>query len=90
MPNSRTACMKYFARGLYWNEPIYFAIESAEDSVNVGVENSLYLYGNWTVWDSWRLDKLEEGDISLIREQQIAAIQEELEGLEPQVSLKEA
>ncbi len=90
VPNSRTACMKYFARGLYWNEPIYFAIESAEDSVNVGVENSLYLYGNWTVWDSWRLDKLEEGDISLIREQQIAAIQEELEGLEPQVSLKEA
>ena len=90
VPNSRTACMKYFARGLYWNEPIYFAIESAEDSVNVGVENSLYLYGNWTVWDSWRLDKLTDGDIALIRDQQIAAIQEELEDFEPQVSLMEA
>ncbi len=90
VPNSRTACMKYFARGLYWNEPIYFAIESAEDSVNVGVENSLYLYGNWTVWDSWRLDKLTDGDIALIRNQQIAAIQEELEDFEPQVSLMEA
>ncbi|MBR4131080.1 MAG: dockerin type I repeat-containing protein [Bacteroidaceae bacterium] len=90
VPNSRTACMKYFARGLYWNEPLYFAIENVEDSVNVGVENSIYLYGNWTVWDSWRLDKLESGDIDLIRNQQVAAIQEELDGLKPQVSLMEA
>ena len=94
VPNSRTACNKYFARGLYWNEPLYFAIESAEDSVNVGVENSLYLYGNWTVWDSWRLDKvsdsLGEGDIELIRNQQVAAIQEELATLEPQDSLMQA
>ncbi len=87
VPNSRTACMKYFARGLYWNEPLYFAIESVEDTVNVGVENSLYLYGNWTVWDSWRLDKLTDGDIELIRHQQMAAIQHDVEGLEPQVSL---
>ncbi|MBQ9294831.1 MAG: dockerin type I repeat-containing protein [Bacteroidaceae bacterium] len=90
VPNSRTACMKYFGRGLYWNEPIYFAIESAEDSVNIGVENSLYLYGNWTVWDSWRLDKLDDGSIDLIRQQQEAAIQHDLDELEPQVSLKEA
>ena len=90
VPNSLAACNKYFARGLYWNEPLYFAIESEEDSVNIGVENSLYLYGNWTVWDSWRLDKLDDGDIDLIRAQQVAAIQHELEGLEPQVSLMEA
>lgn len=90
VPNSLAACNKYFARGLYWNEPLYFAIESAEDSVNIGVENSLYLYGNWTVWDSWRLDKLSDGDVSLIRMQQVAAIQEDLEGLQPQVSLMAA
>ena len=89
VPNSLAACNKYFARGLYWNTPIYFVVESAEDSVKVGVENSLYLYGNWTVWDSWRLDKLEDGDIALIRQQQEAAIQHDLEGLEPQVSLME-
>ena len=90
VPNSLAACRKYFARGLYWNEPIYFAIENAEDSVNVGVENSIYLYGNWTVWDSWRLDKLTDGDIELIREQQASAIQEDLDNLQPQVSLMEA
>ena len=90
VPNSRTACMKYFARGLYWNEPLYFAIESVEDSVNIGVENSLYLYGNWTVWDSWRLDKLSDADVEIIRQQQEAAIQHDLEGLEPQVALMEA
>ena len=90
VPNSRTACNKYFARGLYWNEPLYFAIESPEDSVNIGVENSLYLYGNWTVWDSWRLDKLTDGDMNLIRQQQLAAFQDELETLEPQDSLRNA
>ena len=90
VPNSLAACNKYFARGLYWNEPLYFAVESEEDVVNIGVENSLYLYGNWTVWDSWRLDKLESGDVELIRNQQVAAIQEEIDGLEPQVSLMEA
>ena len=90
VPNSRTACNKYFARGLYWNEPIYFAIESSEDSVNVGVNNSLYLYGNWTVWDTWRLDRMTDGDMELIRNQQIAAFQNELETLEPQVALMDA
>lgn len=90
VPNSLAACRKYFARGLYWNEPLYFVIENAEDSVNIGVENSLYLYGNWTVWDSWRLDKLNEGDIELIRKQQLAAIQNDIEELEPQVSLMQA
>lgn len=90
VPNSRTACNKYFARGLYWNTPLYFAVESVEDSIRVGVENNMYLYGNWTVWDSWRLDKVEDGDIALIRQQQEAAIQYDLEDLEPQVSLMEA
>lgn len=89
-PNSLAACNKYFARGIYWNEPLYFAIESPEDSVNIGVENSLYLYGNWTVWDTWRLDKLADSDIDLIRAQQVAAIQVELDELEPQVSLMAA
>ena len=87
VPNSLAACRKYFGRGLYWNEPIYFFIENAEDSVNIGVDNNMYLYGNWTVWDSWRLDKLEDGDIDLIRNQQIEAIQDDLDGLEPQDSL---
>ncbi len=90
VPNSLAACNKYFARGLYWNEPLYFVIESPEDSVNVGVENNVYLYGNWTVWDSWRLDKLTDGEISFIRSQQIAAIQDELDKLEPQKSLMAA
>ena len=92
VPNSLAACRKYFARQLYWNEPLYFAIENAGDSVKIGVENSLYLYGNWTVWDSWRLDKLtgDTSDAQLIRSQQIAAYQEDLEDLEPQASLKEA
>ena len=90
VPNSLAACRKYFARGLYWNAPIYFAIESVEDSVNIGVDNNMYLYGNWTVWDSWRLDKVVDGGVELIRNQQVAAIQEELEGLEPQVSLMQA
>ena len=90
VPNSLAACNKYFGRNLYWNEPLYFAIENVGDSVNIGVENSLYLYGNWTVWDSWRLDKLTDGDIELIRNQQVAAIQEELENLEPQASLMAA
>ena len=89
-PNSLAACNKYFGRGLYWNEPLYFAIENEGDSVNIGVENSLYLYGNWTVWDTWRLDKLADGSIDLIRAQQVAAIQHDLESLEPQVSLMEA
>ncbi|MBR6030874.1 MAG: dockerin type I repeat-containing protein [Bacteroidaceae bacterium] len=90
VPNSLAACNKYFGRGLYWNEPLYFVVENAEDSVNIGVENNMYLYGNWTVWDSWRLDKLTDGDIDLIRKQQVDAIQEELESLEPQASLMEA
>ena len=90
VPNSLAACRKYFARGLYWNTPLYFVIESAEDSVNIGVENSTYRSGNWTVWDTWRLDKLTDGDMELIREQQIQALQEDLENLEPQDSLKQA
>ena len=90
VPNSLAACRKYFARNLYWNEPLYFVVESAEDSVHVGVENNVYLYGNWTVWDSWRLDKLDEGDMELIRQQQIESLQPELGELEPQYSLIEA
>ena len=90
VPNSLAACNKYFARGLYWNEPLYFAIENEEDTVNIGVDNSLYLYGNWTVWDSWRLDKLDAADADIIRTQQIDAIQHDIEELQPQVSLMAA
>ena len=89
-PNSLAACRRYFGKGLYWNEPIYFAIENAADSVNIGVENSTYLYGNWTVWDSWRLDKVADGTPELIRKQMAAAIQEDLELLEAQDSLVQA
>ena len=90
VPNSLAACNKYFARGLYWNEPLYFVIENEGDSVNIGVENSLYLYGNWTVWDSWRLDKLDGADADIIRAQQVAAFQHDLDELLGQVSLMEA
>lgn len=89
-PNSLAACRKYFAKGLYWNAPIYFAVASEADSIKIGVENCTYLYGNWTVWDSWRLDKVEDGTAELIRMQQAAAIQEDLDELEAQTSLVEA
>ena len=72
-------------KGDYWNQPIYFAVESEEDTVKIGVENRMYLHGNWTVWDTWRLEYVgdaTEENIQLIRSQQEAAIQDimELEG----------
>lgn len=85
VPNSLAAAHKRFMKGAYWNEPIYFAVESEEDTVKIGVENRIYLYGNWTVWDTWRLEYVGEAtddNIQLIRSQQEAAIQDiaELEG----------
>ncbi len=78
VPNSLAACNKYFGKGLYWNEPIYFAVESENDTVNIGVENRIYLQGNWTVWDTWRLEyvgEITDEHISLIRKQQSGNIQ---------------
>ena len=86
VPNSLAACHAYFLTGLYWNEPLYFVVESEQDTVKVGVENQMYLNGNWTVWDTWRLERVENADdataISLILAQQEKNIQilEELEG----------
>ena len=85
VPNSLAAAHKRFMKGDYWNQPIYFAVESEEDTVKIGVENRMYLHGNWTVWDTWRLEYVgdaTEENIQLIRSQQEAAIQDimELEG----------
>ncbi len=92
VPNSLAACNKWFSKGHYWNAPIYFAVESEEDTVLVGVENKLYLDGNWTVWDTWRLEYVSENTedaIKLIGEQQTENIQD-LSSLSAQASLVEA
>ena len=89
VPNSLAAAHKRFAKGAYWNAPVYFAVGSEQDTVKVGVENRIYLYGNWTVWDTWRLERVGDctGDnIDLIRAQQEAALQD-LDELEAQDSL---
>lgn len=92
VPNSLAAAHKRFMKGAYWNKPLYFAVESEQDTVKIGVENRMYLYGNWTVWDTWRLEYVGEPtaeNIELIRSQQEAALQDVSE-LEPQESLADA
>ena len=91
VPNSLAACRKYFGKGLYWNAPLYFYVESENDTINVGVENNMYEYGNWTVWDTWRLEYVgtAEEKADLIQKQQIANMQD-LSMLEAQTSLMEA
>lgn len=92
VPNSLAACRVYFSKQLYCNEPIYFVVNSKEDEVKIGVENHMWLQGNWTVWDRWRLEKVEKSDeeiAELIRQQQEGNLQE-LDELEPQDSLMEA
>lgn len=92
VPNSLAACHAYFLTGLYWNEPLYFVVESEQDTIKVGVENQMYLYGNWTVWDTWRLERVgdanEETATSLILAQQEKNLQE-LDELEGQIQLAE-
>ncbi|MBO4840862.1 MAG: hypothetical protein J5524_07170 [Bacteroidaceae bacterium] len=92
VPNSLAACRAYFAKGLYWNEPIYFVVGSEQDTVRVGLENQMYLYGNWTVWDTWRLERVEGADdataTALILAQQEKNLQE-LDELNGQTQLAE-
>ena len=90
VPNSLAACNKYFKKGLYWNTPLYFYVESENDTINIGVENNMYKYGNWTVWDTWRLEYVGTADekANLIKKQQIANMQD-LSMTEAQTSLKE-
>ena len=89
VPNSLAACRDYFRKGLYWNEPIYFVVRSQQDTVKVGLENRMYLQGNWTVWDTWRLERVEEASaINLIGAQQKKNLQE-LDQLEAQTQLME-
>ena len=80
VPNSLAACHSYFLTGLYWNEPLYFVVGSEQDTVKVGVENQIYLNGNWTVWDTWRLERVEGANdataVSLILAQQEKNLQE--------------
>ena len=86
VPNSLAACRAYFRTGLYWNEPIYFVVGNEQDTVRVGLENQMYLTGNWTVWDTWRLERVENADdataTALILAQQVKNLQEfdELDG----------
>ncbi len=91
VPNSMAACRDYFSKGLYWNEPIYFVVESEQDTVKVGLENQMYLAGNWTVWDTWRLERVTGTDaaIELISAQQEKNLQE-LDQLEAQTQLVES
>lgn len=92
VPNSLAAAHKRFLKGAYWNAPLYFAVESEQDTVRIGVENHMYLFGNWTVWDTWRLEYVGEATadhIDLIRSQQEAALQDVAE-LEAQDSLMTA
>ena len=90
VPNSLAACNKYFRKGMYWNKPLYFYVENETDTVNIGVENHVYKYGNWTVWDTWRLEYVGDDDASyaLIRNQQVDNIQD-LSTLEAQASIVE-
>lgn len=90
VPNSLAACNKYFKKGLYWNAPLYFYVESKNDTINIGVENNMYKYGNWTVWDTWRLEYVGTADekASLIQKQQMANMQD-LSMMEAQTSLME-
>ena len=92
VPNSLAACHAYFLTGLYWNEPLYFVVESEQDTVKVGVENQMYLAGNWTVWDTWRLERVNDADdataVSFILAQQEKNLQEFYE-LEAQTQLTE-
>ena len=90
VPNSLAACNKYFKKGLYWNAPLYFYVESENDTINIGVENNMYKYGNWTVWDTWRLEYVGTADekASLIQKQQMANMQD-LSMMEAQTSLME-
>lgn len=92
VPNSLSAARKYFAKGNYWNQPIYFAVNGEEDVVKFGVQNHVYKYGNWTVWDTWRLEKMDMDDeeaMELIRAQQTENVQV-LEELEAQTTLLDA
>lgn len=89
VPNSLAACHAYFLKGLYWNEPLYFVVESAQDTVKVGVENQMYLTGNWTVWDTWRLERMDNANaVELISTQQGKNLQE-LDNLSAQTQLVE-
>lgn len=92
VPNSLETARAYFAKGLYWNKPIYFVVESETDTVRIGVENRIYLYGNWTVWDTWRLEyvgDLDDAALQQMKNQQVANIQD-LSTLSAQTSLVEA
>lgn len=90
VPNSRRAAEQYFLKGNYWNAPLYFTVASKDDVVKVGVHNAMYIHGNWTVWDTWRLEKVEGNGIEQIRAQQVAAIQDEVSGFDAQKSLMQA
>ena len=86
VPDAMATAHAYFRKGIYWNKPLYIAVTS--DTLRIGVHNNMYVNGNWTVWDTWRLEYVGNDDAaySLIKEQQLASIQD-LEQLQAQASL---
>ena len=91
VPNSLAAARKYFAKGGYWNNPLYIPISGEQDTIKVGVQNNMYMYGNWTVWDTWRLEYIgewNEENTALLKAQQTASVQD-ISSLVGQTALKE-
>lgn len=89
VPNSMAAGRVYFSKGNYWNTPLYVAV--TDSTLRIGVRNYMHVYGNWTVWDTWRLEYVgdEEEAYNLVRTQQMTDVQD-LDGFEAQTSLVEA
>lgn len=89
VPDAMATAHAYFRKGIYWNKPLYLAVTA--DTLRIGVHNNMYVNGNWTVWDTWRLEYVgdDAAAYALIKEQQLAEIQN-LEQLQAQASLVEA
>lgn len=70
IPNGTAAAAKYFAKGNYWNVPLYIAVTS--DTLRIGVRNQIYNDGMWTCWDRWRIEYVgdDEASYALIASQQ--------------------
>ena len=89
VPNSMASGRVYFSKGNYWNTPLYVAV--TDSTLRIGVRNYMHAYGNWTVWDTWRLEYVgdDEAAYNLVRAQQMADVQD-LDGYDAQTSLMEA
>ena len=88
VPNSAEAAAVYFAKGKYWNKPLYLAVTA--DTIRVGIRNSFAQTNNWTVADRWRLEYVGDDDeaYALIA-QQIGEEAQDFSEIEAQETLKE-